>query len=176
MPAVRVLQPMGDGGAGDVSVPWNRDGDFDVSGPLPGLRKDRSDRNSIEVCGGDCEGAVGDVPGDGEVDDAGGEGVVGDDAVSALGNVAAGVAVLEGGVGDAPGVGLACDADCGSAAGDAPGVGAAVDANVEGAAGDAMVDRAAGAESWRKARGGHGRPVKGRGMPLSWLSESGPGT
>ena len=33
-----------------------------------------------------------------------------------------------------------------------------------------------GAESWRKARGGRGRPVRRRRMPSSWLSGSGPGT
>ena len=31
-------------------------------------------------------------------------------------------------------------------------------------------------QSWRKARGGHGRPVRRRHTPLSWLSGTGPGT
>ena len=80
----------------------------------------------------DSENDVGDVPGDGEADDAGGEGVVGDDAVFALG---------VGGVGDAPGVGVVGDANAEGVPCDAPGVGAAGDAGGEGAAGDAMVDR-----------------------------------
>ena len=33
-----------------------------------------------------------------------------------------------------------------------------------------------GAESWRKARDGRGRPVKRRRMPSSWLSGNGLGT
>ena len=49
-------------GGGDVTVPGNSDGGFDISGPFV------------------CEGAVGDVLGDGEVDEAGGEDLVGDDA------------------------------------------------------------------------------------------------
>ena len=84
-------------GDGDVIVAGSGGGDFDVSGPLLGMLEDRGDRNSIEVGGGDCEGAVGDVLGDGEADDVGGEGVVGDNAVFTLGDGAASVAVGEGG-------------------------------------------------------------------------------
>ena len=36
--------------------------------------------------------------------------------------------------------------------------------------------RPSAAESWQKARGGNGRPVRSRRMPLSWLSEPGPTT
>ena len=41
MLVVRVVQPTGDGGDGDVTVPGNGDGDFNVSRPLLGLLEDR---------------------------------------------------------------------------------------------------------------------------------------
>ena len=106
MPMVRVVQPMGDGGAGDVTAPGSSDVDSDVSGLLLGLLEDRGKRNSIEVGGGDCEGAGGYVPADGEANDAD----------------------CEGAAGEAPGVGAAGDADGERAAGDVMVDGAAGDA------------------------------------------------
>ena len=81
----------GRGAAGDVTVPGSGDGG-------------RFWQEELYLGGGaasatDREGDVGDVPGDGEADDAGGGGVVGDDAVFALGDGAAGVAIVGCGVG-----------------------------------------------------------------------------